>query len=977
MFDPAISPRIFALAPGADFPKSLAKGIIDRMSGQPPDAMARVTVYLNTARMLDRVRTALIEMRPGFLPRLRIVTDLGRDPIVGIPASVPPLRRRLELARLVGELVARQADFAPGTAVYDLADSLAGLMAEMQSEGVDPAVLEAPGFADDHAEHWERSLKFLRIITQFFDTDAAPDPEGRQRRVIEAMVDLWRTNPPHDPVIIAGSTGSRGATALLMTAVAGLPQGAIVVPGFDFDMSDRAWNSLYSSAIPDEDHPQFRFAALLTGLGLAPSDVQRWDDAAVPDMARNRLVSLALRPAPVTDQWLTEGAGLGPLGPASAGISLIEAPTPRAEAMAIALALRQAAETGQSAALISPDRVLVRRVVAALDRWGLRPDDSAGRPLHLSAPGRFLRHVAGLFGQRPTSEALLVLLKHPLTATGAAERGDHLRLTRDLELRLRRHGPPFPTGQSLRDWAASRPDRMRWAEWLASWLESLPEVDDAPLSAHVETLFDVAEALAAGPDGSITNSELWGAEAGRAALAVMNTLRAEARHGGHFNGGGFVDLLTSVLQKETVRDSGAVHTLVVIQGTREAREVQANLVVMAGLNEGVWPAATIPDPWLSRQMRLKAGLLLPERQIGLAAHDFQQAIGAPQIILSRALRDDEAQTVPSRWLDRLTNLLRGLDGEAGALQAMKDRGQVWLNLVQDFEAIEPVEGAKRPAPRPPVNARPRELPVTAIRSLIRDPYAVYARNILRLRPLDPLLPEPDARLRGTVLHEIVEAFVKERPENESLEAARIRLLQVSESVLMANAPWPTAQRLWLARISRIAARFVAAEAARAKVGTPAMLESSGKIMLDGVDFTLTARPDRVDQLADGSVHIYDYKSGTPPTSKQQKHFDKQLLLEAAMAERGAFAQIGPRTVSAVTYIQLGGEGLETSTARLEGEFDDHWKRLLGLIRHYFDPNTGYSARRAVFEAGREEDYDHLARFGEWQMADKPVPEDVG
>ncbi|MGC1489401.1 MAG: double-strand break repair protein AddB [Albidovulum sp.] len=978
MFDPSTKPRIFAQPPGVDFPRALARGLVARMANQPPEAMARVTVYLNTARMQARVREAFQELGAGFLPRLRLVTDLGHDALAGMPAAVPPLRRRLELARLVGGLVAHQGDFAPGTAVFDLADSLAGLMAEMQSEGVAPEAFEAPGFADDHAAHWERSLTFLRIVARFFDADAAPDAEGRQRRVVEALIQGWQKQAPADPVIVAGSTGSRGATALLMQAVAGLPQGALVLPGFDFDLPDLAWNSLYSGVIPDEDHPQFRYVRLLGALDLLPGDVGLWDAAPAPDGPRNRLVSLALRPAPVTDQWLSDGAELRPLGPATHGLTLIEAPTPRAEAMAIALLLRRAAEEGQSTALISPDRVLARRVVAALDRWGLRPDDSAGRPLHLTAPGRFLRHIAALFGQRPTGEALLVLLKHPLTATGDDDmRGNHLRFARDLELRLRRHGPPFPTGDDLRDWAKDKPDRHIWAEWLAGWLEALPSAASGPLLAYTETLLAMAEALAAGPGGQPEASELWREEAGRAAHAALSTLRGDAVHGGDFTAGGFADLLTSVLQKETVRDSDAVHPLIAIQGTREAREVQADLVIMAGLNEGTWPEAASPDPWLSRQMRLKAGLLLPERQIGLAAHDFQQAIAAGRVILTRAIRDDEAQTVPSRWLDRLTNLLRGLDGETGVLAGMKARGQVWLDLVQAFEAVSPVDAAPRPSPRPPVASRPTELPVTAIRTLIRDPYAVYARHILRLRPLDPLAPEPDPRLRGTALHKIVEKFVASRPEAEDLPAARARLMAVAEAVLVQEVPWPSAQRLWLARIARIAARFVEAEEMRARLGTPVVLESGGKIRLDEVDFTLTARPDRIDQLADGSVHIYDYKSGKPPTKDQQKHFDKQLLLEAAMAERGAFAKVGPQMVHAVSYIQLGGDGVEVTTSQDEGDFSGHWAGLLRLIRHYFDAENGYTSRRALFEAGRVEDYDHLARFGEWQMSDAPSPEDVG
>jgi ATP-dependent helicase/nuclease subunit B len=980
MFGPAEQPRMFGLPPGADFPAALVAGLRARMATSPPEAMARVTVFLNTSKMRDRVRAAFQKAGPGLLPRLRVITELGSGPVPGLPAVVPALRRRLELTRLVAELVARQRDFAPGTAVYDPADSLATLLEEMSDEGVGFDALEQPGLADDHAIHWERSLTFLRIIAPYLDDATEPDAAARQRRVIERLTSEWVAAPPNEPIIVAGSTGSRGATALLMEAVARLPQGAVVLPGYDFDMPVHAWNSLYSGGKADEDHPQFRFIRLLNSLGIDPMAVRPWRPDTAPDPDRNRLLSLALRPAPVTDQWLDEGAGLLPLASKATGMTLIEAPNARSEAISIALILREAAETGQTAALVAADRTLVRRVIAALDRWGIAPDDSAGLPLPLSAPGRLLRHVAGLFGRQLTAETLLTLLKHPLTATGAGGRGNHLRFTRDLELSLRRKGPPFPVGADIRRWDDERKvieaERGIWANWIANWIDTCPQDKSAALSDYLDALVLATETLAAGPGGQPGASELWEKSAGRLALSVIDGLRAEAGHGGVLSAAAFSDLLTSLLQKEPVRDAEPSHPQITIKGTREAREAQADLVILAGLNEGIWPQPARPDPWLSRQMRLKVGLLVPERQIGLSAHDFQLAAGARTVVLSRAVRDDEAQTVPSRWLDRLTNLMEGLEGDTGALAAMRERGRNWLKLAVQYETVAPTPGAPRPAPRPPVSARPRELPVTAITRLIRDPYAIYARYVLRLRALDPLRPEPDPLSRGKVLHAIVERFVGDRPQSESLTEARERLLRVSAEVLATETPWPSAQRLWLARIARFADRFIADEAARFARGTPALIEKEGAVDLVGLGFRLTARPDRIDQREDGALHIYDYKSGEPPSKNQLKHFEKQLPLEAAMAERGAFAEIGPQPVEGCSFIQLGGEGKTKVFSRDELGPDQEWERLQTLITAYFRPDKGYSARRAVFKAEQTGDYDHLARFGEWQMSDIPVPEDL-
>jgi ATP-dependent helicase/nuclease subunit B len=982
MIDRGTGARLFGLPPGADFPAAFVDGLLARMQGTPPEALARVTVYLNTARMLAAVRAAFDARGPRLLPRLRLVTDLAGDPLLAVPPAVPPLRRRLELARLVGELVGRERAFAPGTPVFDLADSLAALLAEMQGEGVAPEALEAANLAENHAAHWERSLAFIRIVARYFAADAEPDAEARQRRVVEAMAERWARTAPADPVIVAGSTGSRGATQILIRAVASLPKGAVVLPGFDFDMPEFAWASLSAGPIPNEDHPQYRFLVLTRSLGLGADAVQRWIDAPAPDPARNRILSLSLRPAPVTDQWMAEGAALGQPAQATAGLTLIEAPTPRAEALAIALRLRKAAADGKRAHLVTPDRILARRVTAALDRWGILPDDSAGRPLVQSAPGRLLRHVAQLFGRRVSAGALIVLLKHPQTATGGEDRGPHLRFTRELELSLRRHGPAFPTEDALETWAGAtgEADRIAWARWICTSLAGVEEAGERSLSACVETHLALVGRLSAGPAGTVAASELWRKEAGQLALTTMEGLRREASHGARFSPADYTDLVTALLSAASVRQTAAAHPLIAIRGTLEARVGGADVTILAGLNEGIWPAAPAPDPWLSRQMRLKAGLLLPERQIGLSAHDYQQAAGAAEVVLSRAARDDDAETVPSRWLARLTNLIAGLPDQGGpeALEAMRARGRDWLDLAAALERPgATVPPATRPSPRPPLHARPRDLAVTGISTLIRDPYAIYARHVLRLFPLDPLSGRPDARLRGEILHDIVEHFVRNRPPAETPAKAEARLLAMSDEILGAKVPWPSAQRIWRARIARIAAVFVAAEAIRAARGVPAVLEEKGSVPVENSGFTLTARPDRIDVLADGRVHIYDYKSGPPPSAKQQRSFDKQLLLEAAMAERGAFGAIGPCTVEGATYIQLGGDGREARVEISPESLGETWRSLARLIAAFDRRATGYTSRRAMFGAYSAGDYDHLARFGEWEMASPSSPEDVG
>lgn len=978
MFEPCDHPRVFGVPPGADFPAALVRGLIGRHADRPPEALARVRLIVNTRRMQRRIR-ALFDRGPALLlPRISVITELGETWSLGdIPPPVPPLRRRLELVQLVAALLERQPDIAPRAALFDLADSLADLMDEMHGEGVPPERIAALDISD-HSGHWARIRAFLGIIRDYFDAaQARPDSEARQRRVIAHLIARWQEAPPGDPVILAGSTGSRGATQLLMQAVARLDQGAVILPGFDYDLPDGVWAAL-DDPLRSEDHPQFRFRQYLTALGLTPSALPVWQGAAPPNPARNRVTSLALRPAPVTDQWRTDGPTLRGLEAAMAEVTLLEAPSARMEALTIAMRLRQAAEDGQTAALITPDRTLARQVAAALDRWRILPDDSAGLPLHLSAPGRFLRHVAGLFEQRPSAEALLTLLKHPLTHSGS-ERGPHLLLTRALELHLRRHGPPYPTAAHLTAWAANRREALApdWAAWLSTCLAEAEAAATAPLSGHVARHLGLAQQLAQGCRGEGAG-KLWQDSAGIEARRATDALRREAGYGGVVRNSDYSRLFEAILARHEVRNPETPHPHIRIWGTLEARVQGADLLILAGLNEGTWPAAPAPDPWLNRALRLQAGLLVPQRRIGLAAHDFQQAVAAPEVWLTRAVRSDDAQTVASRWLNRLQNLLDGLPEQGGtaALAAMRGRGQAWLARAERLEEPGTTPPAPRPAPCPPVAARPRRLSVTEIKRLIRDPYAIYAKHVLGLRPLDPLMKVPDALMRGIVVHEVLEEFIRDTaaaPER-CTEAA---FSEKCRAVLAARVPWAEARAAWQARLERVAGWFVAAEQERRLLARPAAFEARGQAELPALGFTLTAMADRIDLDRAGNLHLYDYKTGRPPTAREQAHFDKQLLLEAAIAERAGFGELAPARVARAVYIGLSGQGQETDAPLDDEPPGAVWSGLEALIRAYLGADQGYTARRAAHSARETGDYDQLARFGEWDITDAPQRDRVG
>jgi ATP-dependent helicase/nuclease subunit B len=972
LFEPAQGPRILALPPGVDFSRALVAGLEARMAGAPPGAWARVELWVNTRRAQRGLRAIFAEGPARLLPRIRVITELADDALapVALPAPVPQLRRRLELARLVRALIAAEPGLAPQTAAFDLAESLAELLDELQGEGVELGRLAALD-AGDHAAHWQRSLKFLRIIEACVGPEGAGDAQARMRAAAEAWGREWAARPPAHPVIVAGSTGSRGATRAFMAAVARLPQGAVVLPGLDPELGAEVWERLGRGDPQAMDHPQFGFARLAAEMGFDPAAVPAWHGATAACPERGALVSLALRPAPVTDRWRVKGPALAPgLQAAMAGVTWLEAENPRAEAAAVALALRSAAEDGRRAALVTPDRTLARRVTAALARWGIIPDDSAGRPLGLTPPGVLLVRLAELPGVPLTPEALLVLLKHPLVASGKGARREHLARVRDIELGRLRGGAPVVDWDGLATWAAER-GAEAWLGWLRAALAGMAEAGVRPLGDWVARHRAAAEALAAGPEGTAAHG-LWEKDAGIAALALLEELAAEAGAGGALDAAEYRALVGALMAGRDVPEEAVVtHARVAIWGTLEARVQSADLVILGGLNEGVWPRLPGPDPWLSRAMRAGLGLPSPERLVGLSAHDFQQATGARAVVLARATRDAEAPTVASRWLLRLETLLAGLgpDGKA-ALAAAKKRG---ARLAAQAAALErpeaPVAPARRPAPRPPAAARPARLSVTQLETLVRDPYAIYARHVLRLRPLDPPGRQADALARGTAVHGMLETFLAATEGGLPADAEAL-FVECARRELERAAPWPAVRAAWLARLERAAVWFVDGERERRAFGAPLAREVKGRAELEGtpLPFEVSAQADRIDRGPAGYA-IYDYKSGSGPSKKEAAAFHLQLPLEAGIAARGGFEGLPAGPVARMALVKIGGR----EVLEIERDPVEVWDRLRGMIARYQDPATGFVARLRPQWLSWAGDYDHLARWGEWADGDEAAP----
>lgn len=981
--------RVYTIPAGVSFLDALALGLCAETAGDP-FALSQVTVLLPTRRACRALRDCFLrqtEGKPTLLPHLRPVGDVDDDELalgdeggLDLPPAIAPLRRRLMLARTILSLDAdpdrgRSGERTAPQAI-ELATELATLLDQVQTEraGFDGLDRLVP---DDLADHWRRTVEFLRILSAHWPAilaaEGAIDPAARRDRALTALCDLWRRHPPSGRIIAAGSTGSIPATADLLYVVSRLPRGAVLLPGLDRDLDEASWQAL------DECHPQYGLRELLKALDVTPDAVADWPHGGSPPpvTARRQLLSAAMRPAATTALW-HQASSIVPRD-AIEGLAYVETAHAQEEAQSIALVLREALETpGRTAALITPDRDLARRVAAELGRFGIGIDDSAGRPLAATPPVAFLRLIAEAIAEGAAPAPLLALLKHPL-AGGGLPTAEFRARARALEIEVLRGPRPSPGLDSIVAalHAEKQPHLAAWAEQLADQARAfarLAAADAAPadlLHAHVA----LAERWAA-TDAETGAARLWAGQAGEAAADFVAELSDAVRDFPPLHGSAYPAFFERCLQGRVVRPSWGGHPRLHILGPLEARLLSFDLVVLGGLNEGTWPLDPTADPWMSRPMRKAFGLAAPERRIGLAAHDFVQACAAPKVILTRAVRVEGTPTVPSRWLQRLDAVMRA------AQLASLDRRPELERWREALDAAEPLPAAGPPAPCPPVRARPRQLAVTQIETWLRDPYAIYARHVLRLKKLDPLDADPGAAERGQIVHEALHAFVDKFPAALPGDAVA-RLLEIGRGKFGTALQRPGVWAFWWPRFEAIARWFVAHEVERRRDATPLTAEGSGTLVLFGPagEFTLTARVDRIDRLADGTLAIIDYKTGSVPNPREVVDgLAPQLPLEAVIARAGRFAGVDAAPVTQLRYWRLSGGDPAGEEIPLDGATygrnhtpvpapvalaDAALAGLTALIARFDDPATRYLARPRPDHALRHNDYAHLARVQEW------------
>lgn len=975
-----------------------------REFGHDPEALAATMVLLPTRRATRGLAEALVDVggeAAALLPQIRALGDLDEDeppfeaPGLGpdLPPAISSAQRRYELAGLVArreDLLGRKLT-AEGA--LELADALAGFLDAWRiEERSDPAALAC--LADEaFAEHWRISARFLDIALSDWQARLAElglwDPTARRTALTRALADAWRETPPKGPVIAAGSTGSSPAGADLLTAIALAPQGLVVLPGLDLSLADRAWDEI------SDGHPQAAMKRLLAHAAVERSLVRPLDpavEASATGRWRRRLINEALRPPDRTADWLDviadlqrEAARAGeaedPVARGLDGLSLIETANEDETATAAALIMREALETpGRTCALVTPDAALAQRVSARLTRWGVTADISAGEPL-AAQPSAVLAGLICHAAADPLDPvALLAIAKHPLVRFGLAQ-GPLATARRHLERwGLRGQRPLSWEALAARLAVRLEPDDLAFA--VAAELKAALDLARAPFDDGVATpgaaaraVAQALERLCAGPAGDA--GALWSGRGGEAAAEVVRRLIDDASALPAVTTRGFADLLSGALARETLRQPGGAHPRLRILGVLEARLLRSDLSILAGLEEGVWPAGAGADPFLSRPMREKLGLPAPERRIGLSAHDFAQAACAPEVVLLVSQRREGSPAVASRWIWRLKTLAQG----AGVAIPSRPEVVAWAQALDApiVDAPAPLRTARRPAPTPPVEARPRRMGVTTVERWIRDPYAIYARYILDLAPLAPPDEPVEAMLRGIAVHAAFEAFARAWPDDlpEDAEARFVEMLMTA----LAEAGMPRARLAREEALARNLAPWVTAFEAERRPGVRLVVETRGQHSFQAPfgTFTITAKADRL-EIRDGRADILDFKTGRAPSPRQvETHLAPQLTLTAAILGAGGFESAGTVAPGDLVYVRVtGGRTPGEVTTPCRGDearlADEALAGLARWVARFDQQETPYrSWERAQF-VGQGGDYDHLARTWEWRVIGEEAAE---
>lgn len=934
--------RFYSNYPGSDLAVLAASFILSRVARSD---LANAVVLLPTRRAATALREAFRTLAGDgtlLLPRMISLADVG-DELLGLlgpealpllqatPPAMSPATRQylLALQVMLYERTRFERDRAAGRHVSEsslrvehalqLADYLADLQDRCVRAGIDLSYSSLRDLVQgDYAEHWKESVAFLDIVGSIW-----PEVEAEQGfttaashevHLLQALRVAWEASPPAHPVFAVGSTASQPATAALLSTIARLEHGYVVLPGLDPRIEPTAWDAVH------ESHPYFHLKQLLAMNDVRPCDVQPLGVA--PKHCSIWLDALCRVEA--MGEWRTPGAHIAAR---FAHLRTIACQHAEEEARVIALLMREGLEkTEGRIALITPDESLMARVAAHLAHYGIAPNRLSQGSLAQTETGSLLVALLELIAAPESVRSLVQLLRHPLVMVGDASQWQGwLDLFEQESRGVSSHGiGQLPAvAASLRDTAAYRAlqafarrvgdlsrARQLPSEWVAHVRDLLQSLAPMAGQAH-EKIAEVMDQCAAGD--------------------LLGSMEQQ----------GFRALLAQALDTRWRGPQFDAHPQLIMLTPVEARLQSFDRVILGNMVDRLWPGLYGQSPWLNLAQQATLGLPGAAEHATLLAHDVLMHGSCGEVFLTYPLREAGSPVARSRFVERLLTLAEAQGIPAASLESASYR----MLAEQRFQAV----FAPEPPPYPRPLERPASLRVGLLDKALSDPFAIYAESILGLRALEGMDAEPEPRDLGTAVHEALEALSLHW--NEFGEPSPAQLDGMAHHALRAFEGRPAVQLFWLRRLM-LALRYVNTRemARRGKVEPEQRIEQA--LETKHGSLRLRGKIDRIE-----GEYLVDYKTGKPP--------EKTAIEQGQALQLLAYACMRAAQGHSVTGLEYWGMPSGKRDAQERGVPLELQAGLRDVLDQIMDPATAFLARPQSGNDRFENDYDGISRYDEW------------
>ena len=897
---------------GISFSDNLAEILVNHLLQEYADNpldMAKVWIILPTKRACLKVKNTFLEKatnRNLLLPKLYPLYELEM-----LDSDIPPAVEKTERLLLLTKLCRAKPSIHTMDKALKMAISLGELLDLSYQFNLDLTKLDELVSFNQFATHWQQTVQFLDILhthwPNILKERSKIDPMDRCVRQINQLTCKIKNNEIPNPIVLAGFEDVFPALTELIKAVSSQEKNLVFQDGF----------------------------------------VPTHDSKIKPYRVKTTLQENAVIEALTKENWQAESVSKDSFK----NVHLITAKTQTQEALTIALLLRKALEKpDQTAALVTTDRTLARQVISEMKRWNITLDDSAGTPLNHTPIGEYLLLIAQL-GCDPSGQNYLSLLKHPLACDGMMP-SELRQLVQKTEKTLREKNTAWHMDL-----------HTDFTSWIKLFKNNFLTDFNTILNQHIS----LAETLAQSADKSAPE-RLWNDEAGTAAFQLLSDLKNMAYIVEKIEPDAYPEILKILMQQVSVRHKYGTHPRLDILGPIEARFHHADVCIIGGLNEGTFPAQPETGPWLNRPMRTQLGLPLPEVKIKELAMDFAHSCCSQEVYLTRAQKVDGAQTVPSRFLERLKAVAQINEIDFHETQAQLAS---LIDLPTEFDT--PI----RPAPKPPITDRPQKISVTQVETWRVNPYAIYARYILRLFPLPALENQPKHAIFGTLIHQVLHDFLDAHPYSTDKKELITMANNIFENSNLSNPD----KALLRIKFEHIAA-FIIEQQQYAHQIKKVYPEEKAFVdfQINNQSFRLEGTADRIDLMKDNTIRLVDYKtyqSSLLGTKSVKEGMAPQLALEALILKNGGIPALTDKPINTLTYWFLSNKEKEsyvknilTTEQEISDLLDTTKDGLYRIISAFQNPETAYEVYPSPqmtnkTQKDKYDDYAHLARRQEW------------